>query len=799
MTSHAVATHDGEREADRARLALSWRLEGFDWVALLLLLLLFRITTWSLTAADWTDHLVLVGTLAWLGVGLGAWFGWSLFSGRVAAATGLVYGAIVTTWLIGTHVESSLVWRDRALEVGRRLSIFLRAVATGRPNDDGLMFVLLLGLVFWGAGMLSGFRQVRRRSLGWVIFPVGLALVLNAYAFLGKPDLRGHVALFALIALVLAARMELRRRQGTWRGINARVPSDVVYSILLAGVLAAGTLVFAAWVGPAFAQSEMAAEVWSKATRPWMDLRQDLGESLRGLRRPAAYLYEVYGNDLALKAGSELEHDLVLRVTAAELGENQGRYYWRARVYTKYEGGKWLAASGDTIPVYPRQPGLVLADELGRDEVEVAIEPLLPGLRTLYVLAQPVWVSRQTNFAIRQSGEQVQDVTEVSVPGVVVAGESYRVRAMHASPTADQLRSASSAYPGWVMTNDLQLPPEITDRTRALAEQITAPYDTPFDKTGAVVRWLRTNIDYSRVTEAPPEAVEPLDWFLFDYRTGFCEWYASAAVVLLRQAGIPARMAAGYAQGTPRQAAGNTGEMAETDVTYEVYGTDLHTWPEVYFPQYGWVEFEPTGGQPELVRPEGSVGGAAEPLATPAASRSTLEGEAGAPFEGRILDEEFLTAVPEGWQGFRLALVAPAGLAGLVLLVLAWLWVDPGAWTGSARGLNQGMRRLGLKPPRRLERLAAEDLTLSAAIYQRWSGWLPRLGLRTTSATTAHERADLLAASHPGFAEPSRQIVETYARERYGGDATDARGLRSLWRRLELRMLFAWLSRGMSR
>ncbi|MCJ7513727.1 MAG: transglutaminase domain-containing protein, partial [Anaerolineales bacterium] len=527
--------------------------------------------------------------------------------------------------------------------------------------------------------------------------------------------------------------------------------------------------------------------------------RERLGESLRGLRSPAAYAYEVYGDDLTLKAGSEPENELILRISAARLGQDQGRYYWRAKVYSRYEDGRWLAAQVETIPVYPLRPDLTLTDTLGRQAVEVGIEPRLPGLRTLYVLAQPVWVSRQTEFGVRRAGDQIQDVTTVSVPGVVKAGESYRLRAMHAAPSAGDLRAAVGPYPEWVTREYLQVPPEITDRTRALARRITEGQDNSFDKAQAVVRWLRGNIEYSRVTQEPPETPEPLDWFLFDYQTGFCEWYASAAVILLREAGVPARMAAGYAQGTPRQETGNLQELAESDVFYEVYGTDLHTWPEVYFPGYGWIEFEPTGGQPELARAGAEAGAAfgsrlSPPVPTPEAG---LEQSMGG--EEDLAEEAALPGGVPGLGGLRLALAVLTAAGGIALLLAAWLRADPVAWTLAVRGVSRGLRRVGVKAPDRLARLAPEDLTLSAVIYRRWSGWLPRLGLHPSPATTAHERAGQLAARHPALEEASRSLVEAYAGERYGAAAVDAKSLRRLWRGLELQMLLSWISGGVDK
>jgi len=777
----------------------AWRQDGFDWAAFFLLLLLMRISTWSLIAADWTDHLALVGTVASLGVIFGAWFGWSRFSGRLAAGVGAAYGVIFSVWLAGLQVESSRLWLERVQELGRRLWIFVIAVAGGKPNEDGLMFILLLALVFWALGMSSGYRLIRHRSVAGAILPSAAALVLNAYIFLGEPDLRGYVAWFALFALFLAARMELRRRQAIWRGIEARVPSDVFFPILTAGLLAAGALVFAAWAGPAFAQSEPASEIWSNATRPWMDLRQRLGESLRGLRSPAAYVYEAYGDDLTLKAGVELEEELVMRISAARLSEDQGRYYWRAKVYSRYEDGQWLASQAETIPAYPLRPDFVLSDSLGRKPVEVGIEPRQPGLHTLYVLAQPVWVSRQSEFAVRRAGDQLQDVTAVSVPGVVVAGESYRLRAQHAQPSADQLRAAAGPTPDWITREYLQIPPEVTDRTRALARRITRGDQNAYDKTQAVTRWLRENMRYSRVTLEPPQDAEPLDWFLFDYQTGFCEWYASAAVILLREAGVPARMAAGYAQGTPRQPTGNLLELAELDAYFDVYTTDLHTWPEVYFPGYGWIEFEPTGGQPELVRPEGAAGSAAGTGLTSAVPTPDAAGEGSSEAEHNLLEEAGLPETDPGLARVRLALSVLGVIGGIILLLAAWLRADPLAWTRAVRSVSRGMQRIGVKPPESLARLAPEDLTPAAEIYRRWSGWLARLGVRPSPAMTAHERAGLFAARLPDLGPAGWSLVEAYTAERYGSQPADGPDLRRLWRWLEVQILMRWITGGVSR
>jgi hypothetical protein len=131
----------------------------------------------------------------------------------------------------------------------------------------------------------------------------------------------------------------------------------------------------------------------------------------------------------------------------------------------------------------------------------------------------------------------------------------------------------------------LQLPDTITPRTIARADEIVraAGATNPYDIAVAFEEYLRT-LPYNERISAPPAGFEPVDYFLFDLRQGFCDYYASAMVVMLRSQGVPARWVRGYAGGVfdPERGA------------YAVRENVAHTWPEVYFPGFGWERFEPT-------------------------------------------------------------------------------------------------------------------------------------------------------------------------------------------------------------
>jgi hypothetical protein len=173
----------------------------------------------------------------------------------------------------------------------------------------------------------------------------------------------------------------------------------------------------------------------------------------------------------------------------------------------------------------------------------------------------------------------------------VEIGETYTIHANLYNPTVTDLRQAGEEYPSWVTANYLQIPDDLSPEITALAEEITSSAQTPYDKAEAVTEYLRANITYSLTAAYPETETDLLSWFLFDSKTGFCNYYATAEVILLRSVGIPARMVVGFAQGG-----------FESPNYYTVRQQDEHAWPEAYFPGIGWVEFEPTVSQRRIVR-----------------------------------------------------------------------------------------------------------------------------------------------------------------------------------------------------
>jgi hypothetical protein len=160
--------------------------------------------------------------------------------------------------------------------------------------------------------------------------------------------------------------------------------------------------------------------------------------------------------------------------------------------------------------------------------------------------------------------------------------------------TIAELRATSDEYPGDILERYLVLPRSVPGRVRRLAEDITRGKLNQYDKSKAIEVYLRANYPYDLEVPAPPPDQDVADYFLFDLKKGYCDYFATSMVVMARAAGIPARFVSGYSPGA----------YEAPNAQYVVRELNAHSWAEIYFTGIGWVEFEPTGSIPEIVRTE---------------------------------------------------------------------------------------------------------------------------------------------------------------------------------------------------
>src|SRR5581483_7427730 len=170
-------------------------------------------------------------------------------------------------------------------------------------------------------------------------------------------------------------------------------------------------------------------------------------------------------------------------------------------------------------------------------------------------------------------------------------GDKYEVTSSISAADEDSLRAASTDYPAFIRQNYLSLPPSVPARVRDLAAEITANATNNYDKARAIETYLREHIQYNDQVPPVPAGWDGVDYTLFERPEGYCNYYASAMAVMARSIGIPARVASGYAVGRG------------DDGLFHVNESNAHSWPELYFGELGWIEFEPTASSPEITRP----------------------------------------------------------------------------------------------------------------------------------------------------------------------------------------------------
>ncbi|MFB6168206.1 MAG: DUF3488 and DUF4129 domain-containing transglutaminase family protein [Haloferacaceae archaeon] len=245
--------------------------------------------------------------------------------------------------------------------------------------------------------------------------------------------------------------------------------------------------------------------------------------------------------------------------------------YWQTAAYDRYTGQGWVR-TGEASPVEQRQPGPPGASQSLEQTVRTR-----SALGALPAAWRPVDAEGVSAVVTPQGGFRPE--TRIS------ANESYTVTSEVPQYTAAQLRRAGTDYPTPVETTYTALPSSTPDRVYERAAAVTANASTPYDKAVAVERYLERTKSYSLDVDDPDGSIA--DSFLFEMNAGYCTYYATTMVTMLRSQGVPARFVVGY----------TTGERVGED-EYVVRGLDSHAWVQVYFPDVGWVRFDPTPAAP---------------------------------------------------------------------------------------------------------------------------------------------------------------------------------------------------------
>jgi transglutaminase-like putative cysteine protease len=509
----------------------------------------------------------------------------------VSATYGVCFALLLSAISLNTDLSTGL------MQTFSRLVEWGVAVQTGGINPDDLIFTLLVGVLLWFLGYNAAWHTFRIDHVWRVVLPVGIILGANLIFYSGDADLTIYLVGFMFFSLILIARSYLDNQEWAWYSKGMRSPRHLRGQFLVAGAMLALVTVGAGALVPSGDVQERLDD-FQEFLRA--DIIQELSEFWNRLFSPieaqGPVTADYYGGDsLDLGGAIRLGDDTVFLVQAPA----NRRYYWRSRVFDTYEGGTWTPAADTRLTDNIAPTDLLILPSSAREAIDQTFTIKLNGSRLVYTAPQPYTVNLPTRTDLLYTAPEGDPSREMSVSvirptQVLRADSTYTATSFMSTATATQLRSAGTEYPSWIRGLYFYVSPSVTQRTIALAQQVVveAGAITPYDQARAIEQYLRGAITYNESIPTPPSNQDPVDWVLFDYKEGYCNYYASAMIVMLRSLGIPARMAAGFAQGN----------FDASQNAYVVTERDAHTWVEVYFPNYGWIEFEPTSAQAPLER-----------------------------------------------------------------------------------------------------------------------------------------------------------------------------------------------------
>jgi len=562
------------------------------WSTLFLLVGMVMVATWSITSVAWVEKLQVIEGAALVGLLAGLFLAKTRFPAWVAHLFGTVYGIAWVSYLGTRLLPSTFSFRERLFELGYHINAWLWKVLHGGSSNDALMFVLFLGCVVWLLGYMAAWATFRTYRIWWAILPTATTLLINFYW--GPPRLLPFLIAYVGLMLLFFIRFNLFLQQQAWSKARVRYDSEIVWDFLRYGVAFTVVVMALAWGVPGAAASEKAATFWGKFSEPWERVQDTWNRLFFSSHYYGQAQPNSFGPSMSLGGAVHLGNRVVMDVAASA-----GRY-WRAAVYDNYTSTGWVNQDEEMAYLDPFDPHFAAPQFEMRRIITQTYTSYLPGRTQLFALAAPVGIDRTTKVRhSRIPGRLPEDASPTMLNASMFyartpleSSESYRVVSSITAADENSLRVAGTDYPQWVEARYLQLPSSLPQRVRDLAQDITRDKTTPYDKASALEAFLR-QIEYNESIESPPLDQDRVDWFLFDLQEGYCDYYSSAMAVMARAVGIPSRVAVGYGRGEYNAEAG----------VYRVRDDNAHAWVEIYFPRYGWVEFEPTAAESVIVRP----------------------------------------------------------------------------------------------------------------------------------------------------------------------------------------------------
>lgn len=793
-----------------AGLRRLWPREGVLTIVLLFFVMLSGV--WSVEAAGWVDRLPSLGLILLGATVMGFVFAKTRLQWWLCHPVALLYGAVIAVWGTTSLIPLEEL-SDRIVDLIIRLNAWGYAARTGGYNTDALVFVFWLCVLTWLIGYFSTFVLFRSHRIWFSLLPSGVAILVNLR--FAPPQATVWFFFYLAFALLLLVRFNVFLQHERWKRARVDFQENLGLGSLPEMSLYALLISLFVWLTPSGGVAPLVSEVWNAVTGPYNDFAVEFNRLFANLNTTQEGPSTTFSRALILKGPIKLgsavimyvqaDQPVYLRATVYDVyngrgmitGEKQtlnfppgaeapqptkeykSRKELTQKVTLRATPGNAILAGG--IPLRASQRAVAEVDKplsyylaLDDSSTDVSlpsqVRSVAPQLREQFLRLRqegrlgsspadlPAEVVRSlpndlrvANYLSREgrvAAVELQfvspyplDFTSVRAPGRGRAPSQYAVVSSVSVASERELRNASTEYPGWISERYLQLPSNVPERVRLLAQEVTAGATNPYDKATRIQDYLRA-FRYNENIQAPPPGVDPVDHFLFTMREGYCDYFSTAMVVMLRSLGIPARISAGYF----------TGEFDSNRGYYLVREANTHAWPEVFFPEYGWIEFEPTPSRPPIARGAGTD---ESDTMTSGPSTTATVGDLEDP---GFIEEDFGLGMTTGDFEDDRAPLFPMLLLTTVIATVAGAWY---LWQRGLRGLTN-------------VNLVYAKVTRLAAVAFR-----PQ-----RDAETPVEYGRALATLLPGREQTVSRVMEGYTAARYsrhGPTLTETLRLRRAW------------------
>src|SRR6266851_5309191 len=567
---------------------------GRFWSAVLVILLTLSVAR-STAAVHWVDGIDVITPIALLGAILMGALALSPITDPLALGAGFLLSPAVA--FAGAWPQIHL--RHHTDVPGWQfVSTWWERITDGSASQDPSFYLVLICLLMWVTGAWLSWCVLRWRKPMLGLIPGAAAFATNV---LNVPqDQNGFV--LAMIVLTFALLL--------WTNYTSSIASAVRASVKLtgdarcdfweSGLVAMAGLVVLGILLPPLSTADRTLDVESGLFSNWAQLQSRLSHpGIFGNGRVSSGVTG-FTTDVKLSGSLQRTRDPVFEYTI--IGDYAGPRYFRGVNETTTDNGEWRYPNpqGGVAQLVGKNGTFQFAEDYqGLAFAGIQVRMLRPPSGNADILFYPGQLIRVDRVSMGSqvplnAGDPTQFYSMDRLSSVQPPSSAglYNGTVEYPTATAAQLQVAGTDYPDWLnqytsLPSRGYRPQAVEDRIHALALSIVqnAGAKTPYDMATAIEQYMRDSNNFTYSLEArTPAGRDPLDYFLFDSKTGYCEFFASAMGDMLRSLGVPTRLVNGFGPG-----------QYDTQVqAFVVRSDDAHTWTEVYFPHYGWIPFEAT-------------------------------------------------------------------------------------------------------------------------------------------------------------------------------------------------------------